>query len=148
MKSEKAAIGIDVGGTNIKGVLINKNGEILESATKETDKKGVSWRDSTRQILNKLSGRTPGEIAIGLSAPGLANESQDAIAFMPGRLEGLQDFKWADFLNVNSVIVLNDAHAALLAESSFGSGKGILNIVMLTLGTGVGGCGPDRRIHL
>jgi len=76
---------------------------------------------------------------MGLSAPGLANESQDAIAFMPGRLEGLQDFKWADFLNVHSVMVLNDAHAALLAESTFGSGKGISNIVMLTLGTGVGG---------
>jgi hypothetical protein len=37
------------------------------------------------------------------------------------------------------VFVLNDAHAALMAESSFGAGKGLMNMVLLTLGTGVGG---------
>lgn len=134
------AIGIDVGGTNIKGVLMNKSGEILERGTKKTDKIGVLWRDCTHELLNELRRKTKVEIeAVGLSAPGIANESQDAIAYMPGRLEGLEDFKWADFLKIGSVKVLNDAHAALLAEATFGSGKGISNLVMLTLGTGVGG---------
>jgi len=133
------AIGIDVGGTNIQGVLINKSGEILERANRETEKKGVIWRDRVHELLNELQKKTQADMAVGLSAPGVSNKLHDAIAYMPGRLDGLQDLKWADFLNVDSVKVLNDAHAALLAESTFGSGQGISNLVMLTLGTGIGG---------
>lgn len=57
---------------------------------------------------------------------------------MPGRLDGLERFHWGDFLD-SQVHVLNDAHAALLAEVNFGIAKGLKNVVMLTLGTGVGG---------
>ena len=138
MKSE-LAIGIDVGGTNIKGVLINKNGEVLKKVTKETDKKGVLWRHTAFRVLQELQGDRTDNFSIGLSAPGVANETQDAIACMPGRLEGLEGLKWADFFKVNKVNVLNDAHAALLAEFTFGVAKGTANFVMLTLGTGVGG---------
>lgn len=138
MKSQ-LAIGIDVGGTNIKGVLINKNGEVLKKVTKETDKKSILWRDTTLRVLHELEGGKLDNLPIGLSAPGLANETQDAIACMPGRLDGLEDLKWADFFKVDKVNVLNDAHAALMAEYTFGVAKGTANFVMLTLGTGVGG---------
>jgi glucokinase len=57
---------------------------------------------------------------------------------MPGRLKGLEEFDWSTFLN-HPVQVLNDAHAALVAESSWGAAKDIPNVVMLTLGTGIGG---------
>lgn len=137
--NSKQAIGIDVGGTNIKGVLINKYGEVLKKVTKETDKKGVLWKDTTLRVLHELQDANLDKLPIGLSAPGLVNETQDAIACMPGRLDGLEKLKWADFFKVNKVNVLNDAHAALLAESTFGVAKGTANFIMLTLGTGVGG---------
>ena len=50
----------------------------------------------------------------------------------------MKAFHWGDFLN-DTVHIVNDAHAALLAESRFGVAKGQRNVVMLTLGTGVGG---------
>jgi glucokinase len=57
---------------------------------------------------------------------------------MPERFKGLEGFIWGDFLGVD-VLVLNDAHAALWAEAKWGVGKDVKNIVMLTLGTGIGG---------
>jgi glucokinase len=53
-------------------------------------------------------------------------------------LEGLEGFDWSKFLKQN-VHVLNDAQAALISESSWGVAKNEDNVVMLTLGTGVGG---------
>ena len=57
---------------------------------------------------------------------------------MPGRLQGLENFDWTDFLQ-QPTWVLNDAVAAMMAEAKFGAAKNKKNVVMLTLGTGVGG---------
>ena len=138
MESDKV-IGIDVGGTNIKGVLISRKGKVLESVVRETDKNGSGWKDTVQEVFAHLQINVKGEIPVGLSAPGISNKAHDAIAHMPGRLEGLEGFNWTDFLKLKSVKVLNDAHSALLAEGTFGAGKGVSNLVMLTLGTGIGG---------
>src|SRR5690606_22676405 len=58
---------------------------------------------------------------------------------MPERLKGIENLEWASYLHEKEVWVINDAHAAVMAEAKFGTGKGINNLVMLTLGTGVGG---------
>jgi glucokinase len=59
---------------------------------------------------------------------------------MQGRLEGLQGLVWTNFLKVSRPVrVLNDAHAALLGELWKGAAAGYRNVVLLTLGTGVGG---------
>jgi glucokinase len=141
------AIGIDLGGTNIKGVLINENGELihqLEQATAHKPAAGQGknchWKALVSEMIEELTGLSDSAVdAIGLAAPGLPNESNSAIRVMPQRLEGLENFVWSEHLQRNDVWVLNDAHAALMAEAKFGVGKGIDNIVMLTLGTGVGG---------
>ncbi|MCC5906991.1 MAG: ROK family protein [Balneolaceae bacterium] len=139
-------IGIDLGGTNIKGVLINENGNIserMELPTKDSDEgEGEPWKQTVREMVEDLRNRSSGDIsAVGLSAPGIADEANRSIACMPGRLQGLEYFYWDDFLALEKVPVkvLNDAQAALIAESSFGAAKGFRHVVMLTLGTGVGG---------
>ena len=67
---------------------------------------------------------------------------------MPGRLQGLEGFVWADYLEVDRVWVINDAKSALLAESRLGAARGCLNVMLITLGTGVGGALLiDGRIH-
>src|SRR5262245_59602820 len=59
---------------------------------------------------------------------------------MPGRLQGLVGLVWSEFLGTPFPIpVLNDAHAALLGEAWLGAARGCENVIMLTLGTGVGG---------
>lgn len=130
------AIGIDLGGTNVKAVLISQQGEVL---TKEiVPIRNSDWRGAVREGFMKIKALDVPVSCIGLAAPGLPDQQNKQINFMPGRLEGLEGFNWSDFLQ-NKVDVLNDAHAALLAEVNFGIAKGLKNVIMLTLGTGVGG---------
>jgi glucokinase len=134
------AIGIDLGGTRIKAVGIDDEGNLLHQLYQPTnDGDDIVWKNSVTQAVNDLKKEiNKQDIVIGISAPGLPNENNTAIAFMPGRLQGLENFDWTDFLQ-EQTWVLNDAVAAMMAEAKFGSAKNKKNVVMLTLGTGVGG---------
>ena len=136
----KKAIGIDLGGTNIKGVLVDETGRILDTQQLQTNEKNeLNWKNAVADILKTLQQKAGSStLPVGLSAPGLAGKNNDCIVLMPGRLAGIENFIWQNHLNTTTW-VLNDAHAALMAEASFGAGNGYKNIVMLTLGTGVGG---------
>lgn len=133
-------IGIDLGGTNVKGLVITQTGEVIKQhyiPTKDTG--DGSWRNNVKEMADYLQAYL-GEPAsgIGLSAPGLPDAQNRCISFLPNRLNGLENFMWGEYLNAPTY-VLNDAHAALMAESVFGAAKGKDNVVLLTLGTGVGG---------
>jgi glucokinase len=134
------AIGIDLGGTRIKAVAIDAEGNILHEIYQPTNDGGdMSWKDAIATAVKKIQDfLNVKEIKIGLSAPGLPDENNTAIAFMPGRMKGLENFLWKDFL-LQDAYVLNDAIAAMMCEAKFGAAKNKKNVVMLTLGTGVGG---------
>jgi glucokinase len=90
-------------------------------------------------MVNFLKAKSQNQVEIiGLSAPGLANAENSCIAHLPNRLFGLENFVWADYFGTQT-LVLNDAHAALMAEAKFGAVRGYKNAILLTLGTGVGG---------
>jgi len=133
-------IGIDLGGTRIKGVVIDAVGNVLhQTYTPTNDGEGEVWKEVISKTVHELRQKVPIEkIAVGISAPGLPNKENTAIAFMPGRLEGLENFSWCDFLNCQAY-VLNDGVAALVAEAKTGAAKNSTNAIMITLGTGVGG---------
>ncbi len=136
----KKAIGIDLGGTNIKGVLIDEQGKILYQTRKTTlgETDGV-WQQNVKDLYSEVwEFDSDSSIKTGLSAPGLANETNTCINFLPNRLPGLERFDWSEFLG-KETSVLNDAHAALMAEATFGVMQGMKNAILLTLGTGVGG---------
>ncbi len=137
----QTAIGVDLGGTRIKGVLIDTvTGEVLHRLITPTDDgEGQPWQRAIADTVQALKNLVSGPIQrIGLSAPGLPTPDNTAIACMPGRLQGLEGFDWSDYLG-EPVRVLNDAHAALMAEARFGALRGVQHGLMLTLGTGVGG---------
>ncbi len=133
-------IGIDLGGTNIKGIIVNKNGEVLMQHYIPTqDSEDASWRANVKEMVVFLKNSLQKPIlGIGLSAPGLPNEQNTCIAFLPNRLNGLENFMWGEYLG-ETTYVINDAHAALMAEVKFGVAKDKKNVVLFTLGTGVGG---------
>ena len=115
-------------------------GNILQQLYTDTnDGDGAVWKNAVantvQTLLEKLNGK---KTVIGISAPGLPDEQYSAIAYMPGRLQGLENLIWKDFLQ-HEAYVVNDAVAAMMAEARFGVAKGKRNVVMLTLGTGVGG---------
>lgn len=147
------AIGIDLGGTFIKGVLVNEAGEVQHQETVPVEDRpgesGLPWKLAIKHMYTLLRQREEGKDAVvGLAAPGLINTSGTAILSMPGRLAGLEGFVWSDFLGRSQTSVLNDAHAAIMAECAWGSGKNHRNVLMLTLGTGVGGgLFIDGKLH-
>ena len=135
-------IGIDLGGTNIKVVAASETGEVLERSTCETRADSPeSWVETIRHRIKEIE-ETRAESArwIGVAAPGLASRDSDSIISMPGKLRGLEGLNWTDALQTpRAVPVLNDAHAALLGEFWIGAAVGYRDVVLLTLGTGVGG---------
>ena len=136
----KITIGIDLGGTRIKAVAINSDYSIVEQTyTPTNDGEESVWKNAVAGVVKGfLENLKSSQCLIGISAPGLPNEENTAIAFMPGRMAGLENFYWSDFLQ-QKTFVLNDAVAALMAEAKLGAVKNKRNAVMLTLGTGVGG---------
>lgn len=135
-------LGIDLGGSSVKAVVVTTAGETLASFNESFDpERRLHFAEIIQGLLARVTsqqGQPPDRT--GLSAPGLAAQDGRSIAFMPGRLEGLVGLQWTDYLKAGQpVTVLNDAHAALLGEVWLGAAKGFTNVIMLTLGTGVGG---------
>lgn len=136
------AIGIDLGGSCVKSVAVTPDGQMLAQSSVSFDAgANMDWAEKVRDLVTRLqSERGENASCIGLSAPGLSAKDGRSIAHMPGRLKGLEGLNWATFLQTPSPIpVLNDAHAALLGEAWIGAARGFQNVIMLTLGTGVGG---------
>lgn len=142
---ENLFIGIDFGATNIKGVLLHRDGEILRELSRGTNDTGDrdqnerGWKDAVAALVRVLKPNEHESLPIGIAAPGLSDPSHRCIAYMPGRMAGLEQLDWGAFLDEDKVFVINDAKAALLAEHQFGAGRGVDNLALYTLGTGVGG---------
>jgi glucokinase len=136
------AIGLDLGGTNVKGLAVTIAGKVLAELSVPTgdcgDKTWVRNVERARAGLRKMTRREPD--FIGLAAPGLPSHDHRSIAFMPERLPGLENLVWQEYFDVSHPVpVLNDAQAALLGEVWRGAAAGSSNVILLTLGTGVGG---------
>jgi glucokinase len=153
----ECAVGIDLGGSSVKAVAVTGEGQAIATRTAPfEDDPRKDWaraiqrlvRELRREIGDRAVSRTPPNSGpeglqtslVGLSAPGLAAPDSRSIAHMPGRLHGLEGLDWTEFLHCDEMVpVLNDGHAALLGEAWLGAARNYRNVIMLTLGTGVGG---------
>jgi len=144
-------LGIDLGGTNVKGVVLNDDYTLLFEQTVSTyNTLQDDWKESIKDLIRELETKCSTEFNyLGISAPGIPNSINTMISYMPGRLNGLEFFDWQPYLS-KITNVLNDANAALLAESRIGSlkEKGTKHAILITLGTGMGGAIMiDRKIY-
>jgi glucokinase len=138
--------GIDIGGTTVKLALVRTGDkhEILTHAKIDTGAKDpgpqivARMADAVRKMLAD-TGETA--IGVGVGCPGLINNI-DGIVVTSANLPTFKDFPLAAELKKQlslPVAIHNDAKAACLGEFNFGASKGCQNMVLLTLGTGVGG---------
>ncbi|MCP4977147.1 MAG: ROK family protein [Maribacter sp.] len=143
---EKHYLGIDIGGTTIKTVVLTEEGIILEQdevLTEDGSDEAELWKKKIIGIIKEMSERYASSnseaLKCAISAPGLVDSQNSMILYMPERLQGIENFNWSKALS-KDIKVINDGHSACLAEyESFYRSKGIQHLLMLTLGTGVGG---------
>ncbi len=139
-------IGIDLGGTNIKVGLVDENYNIVEKATAKTnlprpaDEICGTIVELIWQCLNAAK-VTIGEVnSIGIGTPGVANRNSGIVLYSCNL-----DFHNTDLRTLlkqrldKPIFVENDANAAAFGEVLAGAGKGYSDVVVVTLGTGVGG---------
>lgn len=133
-------IGIDVGGTKIAAGVVDPGGRVLQHlriATPAATAEGVE-RDIV-EAVRRL--RVDHDIdAVGVAAAGLVDEHRGLLRFAPNL--PIRDRPWRDLLGPVlglPVVVENDANAAAWGEYRFGGGRGVGDVVLLTVGTGLGG---------
>ena len=137
----KYYIGIDLGGTNIKGAVVSETGEILRQSSCPTraEAGAVAVTESIANMINDLAaGR---EISgVGMGCPGTVDDAGGTVVYACNLGWMHYDVRAALREKTGfSVRLVNDANAAALAEVKAGCAKGAQSAVVVTLGTGVGG---------
>lgn len=144
---ETLAIGLDVGGTAIKGGLVDRHGKVLNTQTIATEANGGVDHVIERMIrlIRTLSAEATSlqsKIeAVGVGMPGTLSR-KNGMVIAPPNLPGWRNVpivKWLSEGTGHRVVLDNDANNAALGEFICGAGRGVQNMIMLTLGTGVGG---------
>src|SRR5215813_2190707 len=136
-------VGVDLGGTRIKAVAVSRQGEVLGRETRASHDGHSSISGCAETICNLIAGfeSAQGEaaISVGLATPGLIAKDSRSVASCPGKLVGIEGLDWSSALGrKQTVLLLNDAHAALVGEHWIGAARGFQNAILMTLGTGVG----------
>ena len=142
----KYYIGIDLGGTFIKGGVCSAEGEILamDSVPTEVDKGNIKVVENicalAHGLCEKLNISAKDCEGMGIGVPGMIDTQRGIIVFA-GNLN-FENFPLQKELEDRvgiKVTIANDANAAALGEAKFGAGAGYSDSVLVTLGTGVGG---------
>jgi predicted NBD/HSP70 family sugar kinase len=107
----KAAIGVDVGGTRVKAVVVEDEGTILDQVVRPSLEDGVErWAEVTHALVGELIGQYGEELFVGVCAPGLADSEERCIWNLPNRMPGIEGLVWQRFLGrPQAVPTLNDA---------------------------------------
>ena len=139
------AIGIDIGGTSIKGAAVYDDGKMLDVFSLPVVK-GDSGEVTVNKLIDVVEEYINKQniakeiVGIGIGIPGLLDIEKGIVTFS-GNLKWV-DLHIADLFKKRlpyPVRIANDANVAAYGEAIFGAGKGVDYVVMLTLGTGVGG---------
>lgn len=144
--NRRLVIGLDLGGTNIKGALLDREGNIVL-------KKEVATlaQEGPEAVALRMAGLVSGFVAgannngeevigVGIGIPGLPDQENGNVIFAP-------NLRWRNVPLVKllqksirvPVMLENDANVAALGEQWRGAGRGSKNMIMITIGTGIGG---------
>src|SRR4051812_32458970 len=138
METQQQAIGVDIGGTNIRAARISATGEILSKKIVAGSRDRDMAIGMIVGLIREMDG--PDIAAIGIGVPGRTNTRTGEV--LSG---GFLDLSGCDFKGLieqvfaKPVAIANDCSMALIGETRVGAARGIDSAVMLTIGTGIGG---------
>ncbi|NGN91529.1 ROK family glucokinase [Nocardioides sp. KC13] len=138
--TKKLACGVDVGGTKILGGVVDHDGNIIEDHRVESPAKSPEAIEAAIvEVVQELKTRHPIE-CVGIGAAGYIDKGRSTVMFAPNiawrdvplkeRLEKVLELP---------VVIENDANAAAWGEFEYGAGAEVDNMMLVTVGTGVGG---------
>ena len=142
----KYYVGIDLGGTFIKGGIVDDLGRIVLEAKTPTeselgaDRVASNIANLAKSLMARLGLQADDMVGLGMGVPGMIDSKAGNVIYS-------NNLKWKDFrigatvekLTGLKVKIANDANVAALGEAKFGAAKGQSDVVLFTLGTGVGG---------
>lgn len=133
-------IGIDIGGTSVKGMVIDEKGKNLAAGSVATVPETLA--ENIGGLVEKLisDANIKNVVGVGIGCPGTIDSAKGIVVCA----ENLNYHNYPLVKKLKEHIdfpikITNDANAAALGEARFGSGSGYRNCVLITLGTGVGG---------
>jgi glucokinase len=143
-KEGYSVIGVDLGGTKLYAAIANIGGEILEEV--RLDQHNTSGEESFERVCNMIasligSANSPDQRILGIAvgAPGVTHVRSGIVEWAPS-------LNWRNFPLKTRLeerfhlptVIENDVNLAVLGEQWFGAGKGVQNMVLLSIGTGLG----------
>jgi len=134
------ACGIDVGGTKIAGGVVDEHGKILEELRVESPATDAEAMEAAiADLVSQLSSRHSIE-SVGVGAAGYIDKSRAVVLFAPNLAWRNVDLRSDLEKRVDlPVVIENDANAAAWGEFRFGAGHDVDDLMLVTVGTGVGG---------
>jgi glucokinase len=132
------AVGVDIGATAMKAALVTSRGELIENFHQPSPRTPAALRDFVHSVLKRADLRICG---IGVGCKGVIDTATSRVNSLPGDLHFLEGRLLADVVDPGDLPIYadNDARTALVAEVLWGAARGKRNVVLLTLGTGIGG---------
>ncbi|MCA9840792.1 MAG: ROK family protein [Cyanobacteria bacterium HKST-UBA03] len=137
-----SAVGVDIGGTKIVAGCVNAKTGLGEVLRRPTPKNPTEFIDTLAELINASKTGEPAAQAVGIATAGMVNHKTGEIIGSTGNLPAAKTAGKLKALLEDRVQlpvhVENDANAAAYGEAKLGSAQGYDNVLMITLGTGVG----------
>ena len=135
---EAVAIGLDIGATAIKAGLVGLHGDLRVSLQEASPRTPAALREFVRSVRKRCTGPVLG---VGIGCKGVIDAATTRVNRLPGDLQFMEGRSLHQLVDAGELPVYadNDARTALVAEVLWGAARGRRNVVLLTLGTGVGG---------
>jgi len=135
-------LGIDIGGNQVRAGMVDEKGAILASRTIPTPNDLDSFMPALQGVIRWLMEATTVPAGVGVGCKGMIDPDSTRIVTLPGALHFLQGLRIADMVGLPAEVPVfadNDARVALAGEMVWGAARGLNDVLMLTLGNGVGG---------
>jgi glucokinase len=139
MRRPAAAIGIDIGGTNLRAARVSETGAILDYVTERISRDSIAV--VVARIVDLVRRLDRADVAaVGIGIPGRVDAAHRLV--LSGGYVNMSSALLAESVEQatrKQVIIDNDCNMALIAEITLGAARGQENVVMFTIGTGIGG---------